>query len=637
MAAFFGNELRQRVRDANDLVQVVKSYGLELQRSGRNLRACCPFHAEKKPSFNVNPEGQYFKCFGCGKSGDVFTFVMYQERVEFVEALKILADRAGITVEFSPEAAAQHRKESDWKSYLYKLNSVAAAFFHEMLYNEAGRAARDYLTRRRIAPEMWKLFNLGYAPGSGQSLLGRTQALHAPLNAVERAGLVSLREDGTAYDYFRDRLMFPIQDGQGRTIAFGGRVLDDGEPKYLNTRETPLFVKGHSIYALNHAREEIVSRRRAILVEGYTDVILCHQFGLKNVVAALGTAVTPEQIRALRRAADEIVILTDSDDAGARAAERSLAVLTQEEMRAHVVRLPGPEKDPCDFLLARGREPFDAALARPLSLFDYKYQRLAAEHDVGDAEGQARIAKGMLEWLALIPDPALRQAHRRELAGRLNLPESALQMGRGTRTGGVPERSAVERAEAVPAPEHPLACAEREMLRWLLHEPAWLPSAAGDLDLAALSGGPERRIGQALLAGLDEGRLPPPLEALQEQASAAPLVAREVLARLDPGSEEAEVGAARLICVALAEESPERKRLKLEEAYRLRQRALQEARVEYELAAAKRSVAAAQGRGSAEALEAARTEESRWLKALRELKRGPGGQQAAASAARRPV
>ncbi|MCZ7644129.1 MAG: DNA primase [Planctomycetota bacterium] len=620
------DDLKRRVRDANDIQDVVRSYGVELKRAGRNVKACCPFHQEKTASFNVNPEGQYFKCFGCGESGDVYSFVMKIEGVGFPEALRILADRAGIPVEVDPQAIQRSKKEGDWKSYLYRLNQSAAALYRELLHSEAGAAARAYLEGRGIDEASWEAFGLGYAPEQGSPVTQRLLAQKAPVKALERAGLAGLRDDGSPYDYFRGRLMFPIHDSQQRVIGFGGRILGDGQPKYLNTRETPLFEKSRTIYGLPQARDAIVETKRAIVVEGYTDVIVCHQFGIRNVVACLGTALTADHARKLGRLADELLVLTDADEAGASAAERCLEMLFQEDVPARIARLEGQEKDPCEFLLAHGAEAFEAQLARSVPLFEYKFRRVAAAHDLADSAGQARAAKELMALVSLSPDPLRRAAFRREVAAKLNLPESALAFD-AKRAPDAP-RPAARAVQGAPAPEHALAHAERELLRWVFHQPAWLATAAHDVDLMNLAGAPERLVGRAIWEALDEGRLPPDDGTLgAEDRSAGGTVAREVLERLSASGGVAEgdatdgFDAAQRLCVDLAETGPEHQRLRLEEAYAMRLRSVRLARMEQDLASAKRAEAAARASGAAEALLAAARRVLELQQALMALRR----------------
>ena len=561
-------ELKRRVRDANNIVDVVQAAVGKLTRAGRNLKACCPFHNEKTPSFNVNMEGQYFKCFGCGKSGDVFTFVMLHERVEFFEAFKILADRAGIRIEFDPKAAEQAKKETDWKSYSFKLNDAACKFYREQLFSNAGLAAREYIKKRGLSDEICERFRIGYAPpaGSSTNLLGRLHGLGAPPKAILAAGLATQWDNGGIGDFFRDRLMFPIADIQGRVIAFGGRILGDGEPKYLNTRETKLFSKTHTVYGLDHAREQIVATRTAILVEGYTDVMMCHQFGVTHVVACLGTAITAEHVRQLRRVADQLLLLTDSDAAGAKASERSLSVLFEEKMPAKVARLPGADKDPCDFLLAHGKDLFLEALTKALELFDYKFDIVSKKHDLRTPQGLKNAAVELMTLISLIPDTLLKNRYRYEILKRLNIDERDLSYEVKTARQPVPDKDTKETPEssteyrdsgAVPLPDSGLAKTERELLKFLFHEPAFLAQAVETIDLQALSGLPEREIGIAILEAMSEGKLPPDPGTFNESGPES-IVAREVLSRLQDQMEKGivKVSGAKSLCIALAEDQP---------------------------------------------------------------------------------
>jgi DNA primase len=566
MPGYFDDDLKRRVREANNIVDVVQSAVGKLVRAGRNLKCCCPFHNEKTPSFNVNAEGQYFKCFGCGKSGDIFTFVMLHERVEFPEALKILADRAGIIVQTDPKALEQYKKETDWKSYLYKLNDVACRFYREQLFTDAGKAAREYLKKRGLNDEMCEQFRIGYAPSGGSPLLARLQSQGAPMKAVLASGLASQREDGTTRDFFFDRLMFPITDIQSRVIAFGGRVLGDGEPKYLNTRDTPLFSKTRTVYAIDHARDEIVKVRKAILVEGYTDVMMCHQFGITNVVACLGTAITSDHVRQLRRVADELLLLTDSDAAGAKASERSLAVIFAEEMPARVGRLPGNDKDPCDFLLAHGKDAFTSGIAHSQDLFDYKFEMVRKSHDLLKPMGIKAAAQELMELISLIPDAFLKNRYRSEISKRLNIEERELQYSAHTSSvsAGISDDDRMS-AEigTVPPPENELAKLERELLRFLFHEPAWLETALAEIDLATLSGKPEGLLGRLILEALGDGKLPPDAEAIAAGGPGSAVTA-ELLKRI-PDTPEGD--SARSLCIALAEGTPQG--VKLEAGVRL--------------------------------------------------------------------
>ncbi len=555
----FNDDFKRRVKDATNIVDVVQSAVGKLTRAGRNWKACCPFHNEKSPSFNVDPEAQFFKCFGCGKGGDVFTFVMLMERVEFPEALKILADRAGLQPPIAdPRAAEQHHKDKEWKSYLYKLNEAAAKFYCAQLHSPAGKLALEYLAKRGLTDEICTRFGLGYSPAGGQ-LFAHLRKMNAPERAIVAAGLATQKEDtGRIFDFFFDRLMFPIRDIQGRVIAFGGRILGDGEPKYLNTRETALFSKTKTVYGIDLAREKIVETRKAYVVEGYTDVMMCHQHGVTNVVACLGTAITPDHMKQLKRVADELHILTDSDKAGANASEKSLPVLMQEEMPAKIVRLPGEAKDPCDFLLANGIDAFQAGLQKTTELFDYKFERVQLKHNLNTPLGLKNAVEELMTLISVVPDPLVKNEYRRRVSIRLNLSERDLEFEAKRNAPQSLQEKPVEDSEAysagdAPPPENDLAKAERELLRFLFHEPAWMDEAVTNVDLRALTGKHEKPLGQAILKAMSEGTLPPDPSIIPEEGPSS-LVAREVLKKLDdvvPEGAYAEMHA-KQVCIELA-------------------------------------------------------------------------------------
>jgi DNA primase len=628
MAEKFSEDLKRRVLQANNIVDVVQSAVGKLTRAGRNLKACCPFHNEKTPSFNVNVEGQYFKCFGCGKGGDVITFVMLHERVSFPEAFQLLADRAGIRVEHDPRAAEQYTKERDFKSYLYRLNDAAAKFYREQLFTDSGKAAREYIKKRGLSDEICERFRIGYAPAGGSPLLARLQSQKAPLKAIMAAGLASVREDGSARDFFYDRLIFPITNMDGRVIAFGGRILGLGEPKYLNTRDTLLFSKTSTVYGMDHAKEEVKESKRAAIVEGYTDVMMCHQFGVTNVVACLGTAITAEHVRQLRRVADELLILTDSDAAGAKASERSLAVLFQEEMPAKIARLPGADKDPCDFLLSHGKDPFVEALGNPVELFEYKFEMVVKKHDVATPLGLKNAAEELMALVSLIPDTLLKNRYRYEILRRLNIDERDLRydnVQRRTPQAAEAEPSPEADVGSCPPPESELAGNERELLGFLFHEPAWLEQAVTEVDLAALTGGPERLVGRCILEALGEGKLPPEVKVL-ENTDPGSIVAREVLQRLQQVADDGivKLDAARALCVALAEAPPKGTKLDPRARLDMLVRSISAARLYMRHREAGLRLTRAKLHGDVKAEEEASREVAVLLREIVRLKRMPG-------------
>ncbi len=472
---------KRRVKDACDIVQIV-SERTSLVRSGRSFKGLCPFHEEKTPSFFVNPEGQFFKCFGCGKGGDVFTFVMDTERVDFPQALTLLAERAHIPVpdyksSRSPEEA---RLYEDGKSLLYRLNEFAARFFEEKLWDDSGAEARGYLERRGIEREVAERFRLGYAPDSWDALgleLGRRKAAERHIVA---AGLAVERKDGTGiYDRFRNRLVFPIIDMSSRCVGFGARALSDADnPKYLNSPETPVFSKGRLLFGLPQARESMDEDRQVLMMEGYTDVIMAAQKGFRGAIATLGTSLTRDHIRLLRRFADGVRVMFDSDSAGMAATERGLDLFFEEELPARVVTLE-EGLDPCDYLVKRGPEAFTERLAAAVDLFDFKLSAVRSGHDLGTAHGRRAAVRALMSTVAKVEDPVMAAELRRRAAEAFGLPEEVLAAELAGQSKG-PARAREARVEQVKLSRRQKA--ERELARALVCYPPGFFEARRELD-----------------------------------------------------------------------------------------------------------------------------------------------------------
>jgi DNA primase len=337
-----------------DIVRIVQDY-VPLKKTGANWVACCPFHKETKPSFSVNPSKEIFYCFGCQKGGSVFNFVMEVERVAFPEAIKIVAEKAGVAlpVQIDDGRFEARKRESD---QVIELNQWAMSWWEDQLSSQSppAQAAREYLDQRGITEETRKTFRLGFAPDSWDALSTHLRQKGATKEALEKSGLVVKKDGGGSYDRFRGRLMFPVVDPQGRPIAFGGRVLDpEGEPKYLNSPETTAYIKGRHLYGLNLTRDEIRRQGFAILVEGYLDLIVPYQIGVRNVVASLGTALTPEQVKLIGRFARKVVVNYDGDRAGVQAAKRAIETILAEDLEVKVLVLPD-NADPDDFIRKYG-------------------------------------------------------------------------------------------------------------------------------------------------------------------------------------------------------------------------------------------------------------------------------------------
>jgi len=350
----FIDDLRRQA----DIVRIVQDY-VSLKKTGANWVARCPFHKETKPSFSVNPAKEIFYCFGCQKGGSVFNFIMEIERVTFPEAIKIVAEKSGVPL---PKMVDDSRFEARQREtdQVIELNQWALSWWEQQLEGSSApaRAAREYLDGRDINEETRKTFRLGFAPDSWEALSTHLRQKGAAQELIERSGLVVKKDEGGSYDRFRGRLMFPVMDAQGRPIAFGGRTLDpEGEPKYLNSPETPAYTKGRHLFGLNLTRDEIRRQGFAILVEGYLDLIVPYQAGIRNLVASLGTALTPEQVKLIGRFARKVVVNYDGDRAGVQAAKRAIETLLTEDLEVKVLVLPD-NADPDDFIRKYGVDEY---------------------------------------------------------------------------------------------------------------------------------------------------------------------------------------------------------------------------------------------------------------------------------------
>lgn len=414
----------EQVRQATDIVEVISQY-VPLKRAGKNLVGLCPFHKEKTPSFSVNPEKQFYKCFGCGEGGDVFTFLMRHDRLAYPEAVRLLAERRNIDI--TPASAADP-KQSEQKALLYQINQWAATTFRQfLLTSPEGKQALEYLEKRHISREASAEFKIGYSLPAWDSILtlGKKEGYAEP--QLEKAGLVIRRSDGSGYyDRFRNRLMFPIQDAQERVIGFGARTLADEEPKYLNSPETPLFSKGSVLYGIAPAKQAMQERRRALIMEGYTDVIMAHQHGLRWAVAVLGTALGAQHVAVLRRYADEVTLVFDADTAGRKSSDRSLDVFVQEDLSANIAILP-EGADPCDLLVREGAAKFQEVLDKAVDLLTFKLNMARASHDVGTISGRTAAAKSLLATVARCPDIIKRDLLVKRISEELGIRETVLR------------------------------------------------------------------------------------------------------------------------------------------------------------------------------------------------------------------
>ena len=401
-----------------DIVEIIGAR-VQLKKAGREYKACCPFHDEKTPSFWVSPDKQFYHCFGCGKHGTVLGFLMDHDHMAFPEAVEELATRLGVEVPHEGGSDAGPRRAED---SLYDLTKEVARFYAECLTRDA--RARDYVARRGLTAETLERFQIGYAPNSWNELLRRFGAAESGRKALSDAGLIVERERGQVqggerhYDRFRDRLMFPIRDARGRTIAFGGRIIDAGEPKYLNSPETLLFHKGRELYALYETRRARTNLTRLLIVEGYMDAVRLHQAGIDYAVATLGTATTAEHLRRLFRLVPAIVFAFDGDRAGRQAAWRALQQALPEAREGREIRflfLPDGQ-DPDSLVGQEGRESFEARLAGALPLSEYLVRELAQHSDLTNADGRARLAEAARPLFLKVPEGVFRELLLERLA-----------------------------------------------------------------------------------------------------------------------------------------------------------------------------------------------------------------------------
>ena len=393
---FYSEDVVEEIRTRNDIVDVISSY-VPLKKKGSNYFGLCPFHNEKSPSFSVTREKQMYHCFGCGASGNVFTFVMEYENYTFPEALHYLAQRAGMelkTRELSPE----EKRQADYKSLLRQMNKDAANYFYYLLSQKQGQAARNYLEQRQLSNETIKKFGLGYSDKYSDDLYRYLKSKGYKDEDLKNSGLVTIDEKG-ATDKFWNRVMFPIMDVNNKVIGFGGRVLGDGKPKYLNSMETKLFDKSRNLYGLNYART--TRRSEMIICEGYMDVIALHQAGFTNAVASLGTALTSNQASLLKRYTENVVLAYDSDEAGVKAALRAIPLLKDVGLSVRVLSM-APYKDPDELIKALGAEEFEKRIREAKSSIMFEIDKISAEYNQNDPEDKTKFQKRAAKRLAYI-------------------------------------------------------------------------------------------------------------------------------------------------------------------------------------------------------------------------------------------
>jgi len=416
-------EVKQRL----DIVEFISEY-VTLQKAGRNFKGLCPFHTEKHPSFFVFPEQQSWHCFGaCGTGGDIFSFIMKREGIDFGQALRILAQRGGVTL---GSREAPSKAEDEKRERLFQINEAAAEYYYHILSaTRAGATARDYLTKRKVMPGTIKEFRVGFSPDAWETIKNYLLGKGYTEKELVETGLVIEKEGGGSYDRFRNRLIFPICDIQGRVAGFGARVLDDSLPKYINSPQTPIFDKSNSLYGIDKAKSVIKKRDSVIIVEGYMDVLTAHQHDWQNVVGSMGTSLTEKQVEGIKRLTNNITLALDADLAGEEATLRGKAILAYSNIEANVILLP-PGKDPDEVI---GEEPllWQKLVEQAMPIMDFAFQSVIGKVDINKARDKSLAVQKLLPSVYEMRDPVQQSHYLKRLARELRIEESAVRAALG--------------------------------------------------------------------------------------------------------------------------------------------------------------------------------------------------------------
>lgn len=418
---YYTEEQIEEVRSKSDIVQIIGRY-VNLKRTGSSYVGLCPFHSEKSPSFNVSPSRQMYKCFGCGVAGNVITFIMDYENYTFPEAMEFLAEQAGVTISKS-ELSPEMKREKNLRTELVQINAKAASYYYAKLKSPAGKTGYEYFLSRGLSEETIRHFGLGYAGQGGSELYRYLKSQGYADQVLKETGLFKMDERGV-YDKFWNRVMFPIMDINNRVIGFGGRVMGDAKPKYLNSPETKLFNKSKNLFGLNYAK--LGKKKNIILCEGYMDVIAMHQAGFTNAVASLGTAFTSEQAVILRRYTDEVLLTYDSDQAGVKAALRAIPMLRDAGINARIVHME-PYKDPDEFIKGLGSEEFEKRMAEAQNAFLFEIDVLRKSYDISDPEQKTKFDHEMAAKLLVFEDKVQRDNYIETLSAKYSIKKEDLR------------------------------------------------------------------------------------------------------------------------------------------------------------------------------------------------------------------
>jgi DNA primase len=513
----------KQVKQANDIVDVVGAY-LALRPAGPTFKGLCPFHDDSRPSFDVDPRRQRYRCWACGKFGDVISFVQEFEKLSFPEALEQLARRAGI------ELDDRGQPQGPGRAQLIDVMRWSAKQFHDCLLDSPlADDARRYLGERGLRGDTVRRWGLGFAPGGGQWLMDKAAESHVPVDLLQTVGLVGERSQGPGhYDRFRERVLFPIRDVRGQTVGFGGRVLPGSPhaergPKYYNSSDTPLFSKSEQLYGIDQARAAAEKAGYLAVVEGYTDVLMAHQMGLPQVVATMGTALNERHVRQIRRFVPRVVLVFDADEGGDTGVEKALQLFASHDMELAVATLPAG-LDPCDLLVREGPEPLRRVLESAVDALEHTLTRKAAREDTTTVEGSRRVVDAVLGVIALAPrlpgeaGTVKTQLMINRIARRLALKEETvwarLEELRRERRGPAPHRPSASGDQPAERAAAPAALEERQLLELLLAEPALVARARAELPAPQIAHPGLRRLLEGLYA-LEEAGRPATLDELR--------------------------------------------------------------------------------------------------------------------------
>ncbi len=506
---YYPDELVEEVRMKNDIVDVISGY-VRLQKKGANHFGLCPFHNEKSPSFSVSGSKQMYYCFGCGAGGNVFTFVMNYENYTFAEAVKLLADRAGVNLP-EMEYTEEMKKKEGHRSRLLEVNKEAATYFFYQLRSPRGEAGYRYLTGRGLSKETMKKFGLGFAHVSGNDLVQYLRSKGYKDQLIQEAGLAGFDEKHGMHDKFWNRVMFPIQDINHRVIGFGGRVMGDAKPKYLNSPETMIFDKSRNLYGLNFARTS--RQNNVILCEGYMDVIAMHQAGFTQAAASLGTAFTSGQANLLKRYVKEVLLAYDSDGAGVKAALRAIGILKETGLSGRVISLE-PYKDPDEFIKNLGTEAFQERIRQAENSFFFELRILERDYDLKDPESKTRFHREIAKKLCGFPEEVERENYMQAVAERYHIGFENLRKLTASYAAQTGLVSPVARpksglAQKRNTPEENRKKMQRLLITWITEEPGIYPKIAKYITPEDFTEPLYRKVADRLFDGLSKGEYQP--------------------------------------------------------------------------------------------------------------------------------